>query len=70
MNKIDFFKHLPNEDQFSELVNRSPWKELDIANVAWYVDYDVSKTELILSTASKLGIHWMAICKLIDKLKK
>jgi hypothetical protein len=61
------FKGMPNEDEFKKLWNKSPWDALSIANVAWYVDYDVEKTELILRTASQLGLSYMDICQLIDK---
>ena len=61
------FKDIPNEEEFKKLWNKSPWAALDVANVAWYVDYDVEKTELVLRTASRLGLHYMEICQLISK---
>lgn len=61
------FKDIPNEDDLRKLWNRSSWSALDIVNVAWYVDYDVEKTEFILRTASQLGISYMDICGLIKR---
>jgi hypothetical protein len=64
---VGIFKGIPNENEFIKLWNNSPWEALDIANVAWYIDYDVEKTELILRTASRFGKHYMDICHFIKK---
>lgn len=64
------FKGMPNEEGLLKLWNKGVWDAMSIANTAWYVDYDVEKTELILRTASRLGLDYTDICKLIDKPKQ
>ena len=56
-------------NDFAPLCTSSAWDALTIANTAWYVDWDVAKTKLILDKASELAIHPYDIASLFRKLK-
>jgi len=63
------FKGMQNEAALTNLWLNNHWPANDVSNAAWYVGFDVEKTELILRTASRLGISYMDICQLIEPKK-
>lgn len=67
MTRTHLIKGIKNEEAFKAMFENTSWDALDIMNTAFYVDYDVDKTKLILDTASKLEINYMDICQHIRK---
>lgn len=53
-----------DKSEFLRLWKTKPYEMIDIVNVHWYAK-TFKGTEMILDTASSLGLNYMDICQLI-----